>query len=141
MACPRQDVTGTELAILRVLWKHGPATTRAIMERLYPGGGAAHYATVQSLLARLAEKSLVRRSHAGKARLHAAAIGRDELLGRRLKALAEALCDGSLNPLLTQLVKAQKLTPEERRRLREILDEDAGSPGRRRQTRNPRGEK
>src|SRR6266849_6265789 len=52
MARTPQDVTDTELSILQALWDRQPATIRQLTDRLYPGGGAAHYATVQKLLDR-----------------------------------------------------------------------------------------
>ena len=42
-----------ELDVLRALWEDGPATIRALTDRLYPRGGASEYATVQKLLERL----------------------------------------------------------------------------------------
>jgi predicted transcriptional regulator len=45
------------------------------------------------------------------------------LIGRRLQAVAEELCGGSLTPLLTHLVRNKKLTARERRELRSLIDE------------------
>src|SRR4051794_41072180 len=91
-----RDVTDTELAILQQLWDQGPRTIRQLTEALYPGGGQAQYATVQKLLDRLAEKGHVRRERAGPAHLFWAAVGREDLIGRRLQDVAEKLCGGSL---------------------------------------------
>ena len=55
------DITRTELAVLRVLWRRGASTIRQLTDALYPDGTQAHYATVQSLLDRLAKKSCVER--------------------------------------------------------------------------------
>src|SRR3954447_26448818 len=101
MARTPQDVTEMELAILQELWDRGPATIRRLTEALYPGGGTSHYATVQKLLERLEDKGWVGRDRDGAAHVFAAAVGRDELIGRRLQAVAEQLCGGSLTPLLT----------------------------------------
>jgi predicted transcriptional regulator len=123
MACPPQDVTETELAILQVLWGGAPSTTRQITEVLYPGGGMSHYATVQSLLLRLQAKGLVAKRRGGKANVFAAAVRPEVVMGRRLSRLAKQFCMGSLSPLLTHLVKSRGLSPEERRQLRALLDE------------------
>ncbi len=123
MARSPQDVTETELAVLQVLWDQGPATIRRITDLLYPEGGPAHYATVQKLLDRLEAKGFVRRDRTPPAHAFAAAVGRDDLIGRRLQAMAEQLCGGSLTPLLTHLVKARRLSPRERQDLRDLIDE------------------
>ena len=123
MARSPQDVTETELAVLQVLWDQGPATIRRITDLLYPEGGPAHYATVQKLLDRLEAKGFVTRDRTPPAHAFAAAVGRDDLIGRRLQAMAEQLCGGSLTPLLTHLVKARRLSPRERQDLRDLIDE------------------
>ena len=117
-----QDVTDTELAILQQLWDHGPRTIRQLTDALYPTGGQAQYATVQKLLDRLAEKGHVRRDRSGAAHQFSAAVGRDDLIGRRLQDVAEKLCGGSLTPLLTHLVKTRRLSDQQRQELRDLID-------------------
>ena len=127
------DVTETELAMLQVLWDRGKATRRQVTDALYPGGDAAHYATVQKLLARLEAKGFVRHTKDPQGVLvFTAAVGRDEFIGLRLRAVAERLCGGSLTPLMMNLVRAQPLTARELDELQAFLDEQ------RRQAR-PRG--
>ena len=123
MARTPQDVTERELAVLQALWEAGPATIRRLTDLLYPGGAAAQYATVQKLLDRLETKGCVRRDRAGAAHHFSAALGRDELIGRRLRDVAEKLCGGSLTPLLTHLVRTKRLTANERRELRSLIDD------------------
>src|SRR5690348_5906653 len=104
MAKPAQDVTDAELAELQALWDRGAATIRQLTEGIYPRGGASAYATVQKLLERLESKRCVRRQRGQSVHVFRAAIDREELIGRRLQAMAEKLCGGSLTPLLTHLV-------------------------------------
>ena len=122
MARTPHDVTDTELAILQALWDQEPATIRRLTDALYPGGGAAHYATVQKLLDRLESKGFVSRKRGGSAHTFAAAVGRDELIGRRLEDVAAKLCGGSLTPLLTHLVRTRRLSARERQQLRSLFD-------------------
>jgi predicted transcriptional regulator len=137
MARTPRDVTERELAVLQVLWDGGAATIRRLTEALYPGGGTAQYATVQTLLHRLEAKGCVRRqracylpSHHNKAHIYEAALGRDELIGRRLRDVAEKLCGGSLTPLLTHLMRTRRLTADERRELRSLIDDLEREKGR-----------
>ena len=117
------DVTDAELAVLQVLWDRGPATIRQITDAVYPQGTAAHYGTVQKLLERLETKGYVRRDRTGMAHTFAAAADRDALIGRRLREMAEKLCGGSLTPLLTHLLRTERLSPQQRRELRDLLDD------------------
>lgn len=122
MARPSQDVTEAELAVLQVLWDRGEATIRAITDVIYPDGGASRYATVQKLLDRLEAKGCVERDRSNSVHVFAPAIEKDVLIGRRLQAVAQTLCGGSLTPLLTHLVTAEALSIDERKALRELID-------------------
>ena len=123
MARTPQDVTDAELTILQELWSCGEATTRQLTDALHPGGTASQYATVQKLLERLEQKGFVTRDRGRWPHVFAAVVDRDELIGRRLRAMAEKLCGGSLTPLLTHLLKAERLTPREREELRAFMEE------------------
>jgi BlaI family transcriptional regulator, penicillinase repressor len=118
-----EDVADAELAVLEVLWDQGPATIRQITDVLYPSGTVAHYATVQKLLERLESKRHVKRDRTGWAHQFEATLKRDELIIRRLQATADRLCGGSFAPLLTNLVRAHRLTPSERKELNELMAE------------------
>ena len=123
MAGTPRDVTDRELEVLQVLWDQGQATIRQITDVVYPEGGTAQYATVQKLLERLEEKKYVRRQKATGANIYSATLGREELIGRRLRDMAEKLCGGSLTPLLTHLVRTRRLSQRERKELRDLIDE------------------
>jgi predicted transcriptional regulator len=129
MARPAQDITDSELAVLRILWERGMATIRQLTDVLYPSGGAAQYGTVQKLLDRMEAKNFIRRDRSLFVHRFVPALDRDQLIGRRLRSLAETLCDGSLTPLLTHLARAGELTEQDRQALRAIIEEtDAQSP-------------
>jgi predicted transcriptional regulator len=116
------DVTDAELALLQSLWNQEPATIRQLVDRVYGQEGTSVYATVQKLLDRLEAKGCVVRDRGGPVHTFRAAIGRDELIGRRLRAVADSLCGGSLTPLLTHLVQGDGLSAKERKELRALID-------------------
>jgi predicted transcriptional regulator len=124
MARTPLDVTDAELGVLEVLWERGPCSVRQITDLLYPGGGASKYATVQKLLERLEKDNrYVKRDRRGGVQLFAATIDREHLIGRRLDRIADRLCGGSLTPLLTHLVKSERLSDGELQSLRDLIDE------------------
>jgi BlaI family transcriptional regulator, penicillinase repressor len=123
MAVPPRDVTDTEQAILAVLWERGAATRPEITDALYPGGGAAQYATVQKLLARLEAKGYVSHKRTGNRLSFRATLRREDFIGRRLQDLADKLCGGSVTPLLLSLVQSQPLSPNELEELRAVIEE------------------
>ncbi len=118
---------------MQSLWDHGPSTIRELTDGLYPEGGTAHYATVQKLLERLTAKGYVRRRRRGRLHVYASAADRDALIARRLRDMADKLCQGSMTPLLTHLVNASELSTTDLAVLRELvdrLDGEKGSTGR-----------
>lgn len=124
-----KDVTDAELTILQALWEHGSATIRQLAERIYGAGGSSAYATVQKLLDRLETKGYVVRDRSESIHVFRAAIDREELIGRKLQAVAETLCGGSLTPLLSHLVQGGRLTEKERSDLRSLIERLDRKPG------------
>src|SRR5262245_9149485 len=122
MARTPQNVTDKELSILEVLWREGSATIRQIVEELYPDGGHSKHATVQKLLERLEEEGFVIRERSAGPHRYQAAVDRDQLIGQQLRSVAERLCGGSVTPLLTHLVRTQRLSSRERAELRALID-------------------
>jgi BlaI family transcriptional regulator, penicillinase repressor len=136
MARDKQDITEAEMAVMQVLWRKAEspppsggsgitgASTRQIADEIYgERAGVVQYATVQKQLERLEAKGFVKRDRTLFVHLFAASVGRDELVGRRIREMADKLCEGSLAPVLSHLFKAKPLTERERRALRALIDD------------------
>lgn len=123
-----KDITDAELAVLEQLWERPQSTVRELAERLYGSSAPSDLATVQKLLGRLETKECVARDRTVWPHQFRATTRREDLIQRRLQSTADQLCGGSLGPLLTHLVSAEKLDREERQHLRKLLDELGGPP-------------
>jgi BlaI family transcriptional regulator, penicillinase repressor len=124
----RQDVTEAEMSVMQVLWDAGPRSIRQITDAVHGArADTSQYATVQKQLERLEAKRLVRRDRSLFVHLFRAAVGREELIGRRLREMADKLCGGSLAPILSHLARSQRLSAEERRALRELIESPGGA--------------
>lgn len=130
MSRKAKDVTDAELAVLRALWDQGASTIRQLTEIIYPEDVQTQYSTVKRLLARLEAKGYVARDRTATVHVFRAVVDRDQLVGRRLRALADSLCDGSISPLLTHLAKSESLTEAQQRAL-VVLIQDLGADARR----------
>ena len=117
-----QDVTETELAILSVLWERGEATVRQLAQGVYHECTGSQHASVLKLLERLEAKKFVRRNRACWPHVFHQTVAREELVNRRLQATADELCDGSMELLIAHLVRAKRLSAEERQSLRGLLE-------------------
>jgi BlaI family penicillinase repressor len=124
MARPKQDMTDAEQAILDHLWSNGPTSIRQITDTLHPADpGPARYATIQKQLERMEAKGLVKRDRKLFVHLFEPAVSREDLIGRKLQNVVDNLCGGSIVPLLSQLTRVRKLSINERKALRDLLDD------------------
>ena len=118
-----REITDTELSLLNELWQRPSATVPELTEALYGNTQPALLATVRKLLDRLEGKGCVSRDRTRWPHHYSAAVKREELASNRLQAAADEFYDGDLAPLLTHLVRSQKLTAKDRENLRKLFDE------------------
>src|SRR5262249_48881290 len=130
MARVAREITDTELSLLNELWQRPSATVQELTEALYDNTAPALLATVRKLLDRLEAEGCVSRDRTKWPPHYSAVLKREDLAGKRLQEAADELFDGDLAPLLTHLVRSQKLTAKDREDLRKMLDElDGKRPG------------
>jgi BlaI family transcriptional regulator, penicillinase repressor len=118
----RIHLTDAEFSVLELLWQCGRQNTRQLTAQLYPGQSVSDYATVQKLLERLENKECVARDRARVPHVFDAAIRREALIDDRLRDIADRLCEGSMVPVLAQLVRNKSLSKKDRDELRKLLD-------------------
>jgi BlaI family penicillinase repressor len=128
MSPARIHLTEAELAVLEPLWRDGPQTIRQLTAALYPRQAVSDYATVQKLLERLEAKGCVSRDRSAPAHVFRPAIAREDLIDTQLAEIADRLCDGSLVPVLHQLVRRVALKKEDREELQKLLNAMAKPP-------------
>ena len=120
---PPVDVTEAEQAVLEQLWPRAWATIRELTDELYPNGTASDFATVQKLLERLEKKGFAERQGQKGTTQFRAAVGREELIGRRLQRVVDGLCEGSVTPVLVHLVNSRKLSRDDLQSLQDLIEQ------------------
>jgi len=115
-------LANAELGVMNLLSRDDRLTARQIREQLYPDANKAQHGTVQRLLQRLEDKGYVERDRSLSVHLFSAAISRQTYAGQQLESLADRLTAGSFAPLITHLVEAKRISPDEIDRIRAILD-------------------
>jgi predicted transcriptional regulator len=123
MAQSLPEVTDAETAVLQRLWERGPASVRRLRDALYPGGGPSEHATVHKLLERLEVKGYVQRERSGGLLAFRAVVERDEVIGRQIEALLNKMGGGSLQPLLTNLVRGKRVSADDLRELLALVED------------------
>jgi predicted transcriptional regulator len=115
--------TDAELSILRVLWRLGPSTVRAVHEQMQPQANHG-YTTVLKMLQIMAEKGLVTRDTTRRAHVYTAAASEDATQRDLVRDLLERAFDGSAGQLALRALAERRATPEEIAEIRRLLAED-----------------
>lgn len=112
--------TPAELAILRVLWDHGPSTVRQIQENLEdPDTG---YTTVLKLVQIMATKGLVMRDESQRAHVYRATEGQEQVQRQLVGDLMDRAFGGSAAKLVLRALSTKPSTPEELAEIRSLLE-------------------
>ena len=122
MADKLHDLGTAEFDVLKALWEVGPATVREVLTHLHEGGRRLAYTTVQTLLTRLEQKRYVISDKSDLAHVFRAKVTRDRVTRTRLKNLMSQLYDGAAGPLVLQLVRTERLTPDEVTQLQKLIE-------------------
>jgi predicted transcriptional regulator len=107
--------------VLRALWDEGPATVREVMQHLHARGRRVAYTTVLTFLTRLEQKGFVASDKSGLAYVYRPKVSRQRISQSRLKALVSQLYDGAAGPLVLQLIKTERFSPEEIEELQKLI--------------------
>ncbi len=116
--------TAGELEILRALWRLGPSTVRDVHEALRER--RVGYTTVLKLLQIMTEKGLVKRDESQRAHVYEARVPQEQTETQLVRDLVDRAFGGSPGRLVMQALSSRKATPEERDRIRRLLDELEG---------------
>jgi len=121
----RPKPTAGELEILNALWRNGPSNVNEVQAALVRGDRVA-YTTVLKQLQIMFEKGLVKRDDSSRPHVFRAAVVEAQVKRRVIADLANQVFEGSAMSLVMQALSVKRATPEELRRLRQLLDEMEG---------------
>jgi len=116
--------TKGELEVMRILWAHGELKPAEIQSQ-FPW--ELTNSSLRSYLAILLEKGHLVRRRVGKAYFYRAKTRRESAFRSMLRDVARICCDDSVEVLLCQLIRSEKLSAEDLLELKR-LSEESGSP-------------
>jgi len=122
----RPGPTDRELAILSVLWQRGPSTVRAVHEALQ-GDSETGYTTTLKLMQIMAEKGLLSREDAGRSHIYTPAISQERTQKQVVGEMLEKVFAGSAEKLVMRALSAKKVSAQELKRIRAMLDKIEGA--------------
>lgn len=116
-------ISETEWEVMKVIWAQGPCSASEIIEALNRAGPAWHPKTVKAFLTRLVKKRALGFRKEGRAYLYRPLAAQSECVDAASESFLERVFGGSLKPMLAHFVERKKLTPEEIRDLRRLLED------------------
>lgn len=106
---------------MEVLWRESPLASADVVARLEEERGWAAN-TVRTLLSRLTDKGYLKTSRVTGKFLYTPQETREACVTQEGQSFLARIFGGATAPLLLHFAKSAKLTPDEAKNLREILD-------------------
>lgn len=114
--------TDSELAILNVLWQRGPSMVRQVQDALIAKKRIG-YTTVLKLLQIMHEKGLVTRDESRRPHVYQPRLPAEKTRRQLVGDFMEKVFDGSPGKLIMQALDAKRVSAEDLKRIRTLLDE------------------
>ena len=111
-----------EWPVLEVLWMTGGSELGEIVEMLKADTGWTRN-TVHTYLTRMEAKKLVRIDKNVNPHIYKASVSKDECRKSERKSFLSRVYKGSAGDMIAAFLKEEKLSPEEKERLKKILDD------------------
>jgi predicted transcriptional regulator len=115
-------LTPQELAIMKVVWQRDEATVRDVYEAMRETRQIA-YTTVMTMMKVLEDKGFLKKTLVDRAHVYRPAQPRQQVMGAMVRDFVDRVFDGASDSLLVHLAKDSKLTPKQRRLVKQLLEE------------------
>lgn len=116
------NLTEAEWSVLDVLWSGGRFSLGEVVEALRPVTAWSRN-TVHTYLTRMEAKELVSIDRTTEPHGYAAAVSREDCARKERNTLLNRVYGGAVGDLITAFLKESSITPQERKRLRKLLDD------------------
>lgn len=121
------DISDSEWSIMEVLWESSPKTASEVTKALRASTNWAEN-TVRTLLTRLVEKGALKTAeNTSGTRTFLPAVKREACVRAESESFMQRIFGGSAKPLLVHFAQNSKLTAEEVKELKKLLDQSLNS--------------
>ena len=117
----KTQLSELQLAVMRVLWERGEATTAEVVADLAAARGLAH-TTVATLLTRLEKRGAVAQRRDGRSFVYNARLSETEVQRSMVAGLVASLFAGDPAALVAHLVREDEVTPGDLAAIRARLE-------------------
>lgn len=122
-------LTEAEWQVMNAIWMGHPATARDVAERLPPRTSWA-YTTIKTMLSRLVGKGALAERKRANTSLYEPRLTRRQARFAAVRSIVDSAFEGAFGALVHFLVDEEDLSPPDRGRLANMLEEDRRKRGR-----------
>lgn len=115
-------LSGPQLDIMKIVWRLGEATVRNVYEELRTQRTIA-YTTVMTTMKNMESKGHLKKHNEGRAFVYTATAPESRMLKRIVSDFIDRVFNGSAEPLLMHLVREQRLTEKDLKKIQKLLQE------------------
>jgi BlaI family penicillinase repressor len=115
-------ISETEWEVMKVVWADGPSSAEHVIETLQRADPTWHPKTVKTFLNRLMKKKALGFSREGREYIYKPLVRQAECVDAVSESFLERVFGGSLKPMLAHFVARKKLSAEEIRELKRLLE-------------------
>jgi len=115
-----KPLTATELEMMNVIWRIGPATVLQVVEQLRPQRELA-YTSVSTMVRILEQKGYVTSTKEGRGHLYEAAVSKEAYQRLSIERLVSNVFDNTPALLVRRLLDSAALSPEDLAEIRALL--------------------
>ncbi len=116
------NISDAEWQVMKVLWNRSPLTSTEIISELKSTNSWSPK-TVHTLISRLVKKEAIEVKKGSKYNLFTSIVTQDECSRVETKSFIEKVYNGSIQMMLKNFIKDEKLSSEEIEELRRMLDD------------------
>ena len=116
-------ISETEWEVMKVVWAKAPASAGDIINALTGKDPTWNPRTVKTFLNRLVRKRALGFKKEGRAYLYRPLVKEEECVDAASESFLERVFGGSLRPMLAHFVERKKLSADELRELKALLDD------------------
>ena len=121
---PRKStLTGPELEIMKIVWRLGKATVRAVYEELVERRKIA-YTTVMTVMRTLEQKGYLKSSQDERAYVYQPARPKNQVIKGMVKEFVDRVFNGSAERLVAHLLEDRRLSESELREIARMIGKD-----------------
>jgi BlaI family penicillinase repressor len=119
---PSSRPNDVELAILRVVWSREACTVREVHDALRAERDTGYTSTLKMMQV-MCEKGLLKRDDSQRPQVYRPAIPQEQTQKKIVRDLVKTVFGGSARKLVMQAVQSHKISREELKEIRNLLDQ------------------